>query len=66
MKTGFRTGGFGQRSIKESCSAIRRAGYDGVELCLEHKEILPTVVTPTLAQDILRYLADIGLDVEFG
>jgi len=63
VRTGFRTAGFDHRNVKDICSAIRGAGYDGVELCLEHPDIQPTKVTPELAGDLLGHLRQIGLGV---
>ena len=39
-RIGFRTAGYRNVPIEEAVRAIAEIGYDGVELCLEHPDLL--------------------------
>lgn len=58
---GFRTAGFRDWSFGEAVAAIARAGYAGVEVCLEHPECRPEALEEPAAREITRVLAEHGV-----
>ena len=63
MKIGFRTGGFGGAVPADTLQAIRRAGYDGVELCLEHPQLQPNLINERLALELQGQIVASGLQL---
>ena len=63
MKIGFRTAGFREWSLPDALSAIKRLGYDGVELCLENHDLRPDVIAPARAKEVVALLADLELEL---
>jgi sugar phosphate isomerase/epimerase len=63
MKIGFRTAGFHERPIHEALDVLADLGYDGVEICLEHKDCRPETLTPSGAADLAAHCRDAGLQV---
>jgi len=63
MKIGFRTGGFGNLAPVEILQTIRRAGYDGVELCLEHPRLQPNLIDERLALELQEQIVASGLQL---
>ncbi|MCX7805589.1 MAG: sugar phosphate isomerase/epimerase [Planctomycetota bacterium] len=51
MKTGFRTCGFARWNLRDAFAAIKSAGYEGVEICLETHALLSG---PSVDLDALR------------
>lgn len=63
MKIGFRTAGFGGWEIHKALRKIREIGYDGVELCLEHKDLQPHEMTGQRVLEIQQTLDDAQLEI---
>ncbi|MBI2914675.1 MAG: sugar phosphate isomerase/epimerase [Firmicutes bacterium] len=62
MKLGFRTAGFENCEILSALRAIREAGYDCAEICLEHRDLRPETLEDTGALAVRDALA--GMDLE--
>lgn len=60
-RTGFRTAGFREWPLQEALNAISRAGYEGVELCMENHQCRPELLAKETATQIRRMVADAGL-----
>lgn len=63
VKTGFRTVGFSKWNIFDTLKEIKNIGYDGVELCLEHPDMVPQKMDDKMIADIRSYLEHIGLEI---
>jgi protein FrlC len=63
MKLGFRTAGYRDWPLLRAFGSIAEAGYDGVEVCLEHREARPEELSPRGAAQIAQMAADAGLEV---
>lgn len=61
MLLGFRTAGFGDREIQEALGTIHDAGYECVELCLEHRSLRPETLKDDDALRIRDLLGEMGL-----
>ena len=62
-KIGFRTVGFRNWPLQQALQAIGRAGYDGVELCLEHPDMRPEALPLEHCPVILEQVRAAGLEV---
>lgn len=63
MKFGFRTGGFGDEPLCSVLEKLRNIGYDGVELCLESRELRPENQTSSTIAEVRGMLSSTGLDL---
>lgn len=63
MKFGFRTGGFRGWKIEAILEELARIGFDGAELCLESADMRPENFTPARANEIIRLMDEIGLEI---
>jgi len=63
MKIGFRTAGFSAWDLGPSLRAIRDAGYDSVELCLEHPGSRPEMMDDVRVTRVLKMLEEIELEL---
>ncbi|NUP98413.1 MAG: sugar phosphate isomerase/epimerase [Armatimonadetes bacterium] len=61
MNIGYRTVGFSDLPIESALQAIAAAGYAAVELCLEHPDLDPAVLTPERAVEVRKALEEHGL-----
>lgn len=62
-KIGFRTVGFRNWPLDQGLQAIGNAGFDGVELCLEHPAMRPEALPLEACPDILAMVRNAGLEV---
>lgn len=62
-KLGFRTAGYREHTLQHALWSISAAGYEGVEICLEHPEARPEGMDERRARDLAVLVADSGLDV---
>lgn len=60
---GFRTAGYRDWSLQDAFRSIARAGFDGVEICLEHPGSRPETLSRSQAQDIADQVREAGLQV---
>jgi sugar phosphate isomerase/epimerase len=60
---GFRTAGYRRLPVEDALRSIAAAGYDGVEVCLEHPDCLPDELTPARCRELARLASDLGLAV---
>jgi sugar phosphate isomerase/epimerase len=60
---GFRTAGYSRWSLADAFASIAGAGYQGVEVCLEHAEARPESLTADGARELARQAAGAGLEV---
>jgi sugar phosphate isomerase/epimerase len=60
---GFRTAGYRDWPLHQAFASIARAGFDGVEICLEHPGARPETLSPASAQAIAAQAHDAGLQV---
>lgn len=63
MKYGFRTVGFSKWNIFDALDKIKELGYDGVELCLEHPDMVPEKIDDAMIEKVKSYLKKIGLNL---
>lgn len=63
MKFGFRTGGFKGWRIESILEELARIGFDGAELCLESADMRPETFTRARADEIRRFMDEIGLEI---
>jgi len=63
MKIGFRTAGFSAWELGPTLRAIRDAGYDSVELCLEHPGSRPEMMDDVRITRVLKMLEEIELEL---
>ncbi len=56
-----RTQPLADRPILEALTLLRDLGFDGVELCLEHPDLAPPVLTASLAQHVGAHVQTLGL-----
>ena len=63
MKLGFRTAGYRDWSLPDAFGSIAGAGFDGVEVCLEHKEARPEELSARRAEQIAAEARAAGLEV---
>ena len=61
MKTGFRTAGYADWGLGPTLQDIALAGFDSVELCLEHPGCTPEILDDTRIQRITKLLEEIEL-----
>jgi sugar phosphate isomerase/epimerase len=63
-KLGFRTCGFSRVRLADAFAAIRRAGYDGAELCFETHDLFSgTKPNRSALREALRAARDAGLEL---
>ncbi len=62
-KFGFRTAGYHEWTLRDALSSISGAGFDGVEICLEHPESRPGDMSAQRAREIASLASDAGLGV---
>jgi sugar phosphate isomerase/epimerase len=63
MKFGFRTGGFKGWKIEAILEELAKIGFDGAELCLESADMRPESFTRAKADEIRRFVDEIGLEI---
>jgi len=63
MKIGFRTAGFSAWELGSTLRAIRDAGYDSVELCLEHPGSRPEMMNDVRVARVRKMLEEIELQL---
>ena len=61
MKILGRTQSLSQYPILECLEVIKRLGFDGVEICLEHPDLAPETLTSTLARQVAAKVQEIDL-----
>lgn len=61
-KIGFRLSGFRDRKLEEALGVLADAGYDSVELCLEHPELYPQSDRSWDVKRLYRFLRNIRLE----
>jgi len=62
-RIGFRTAGYRKVPVEEAIRAIAEAGYDGVELCLEHPDLLPERLTEDRCAQVAAVASTLGLEI---
>lgn len=62
-RIGFRTIGFRRFSPEEAIQRIAAAGYDGVEVCLEHPGLEPDRISVITAAELARTAETAGLQI---
>lgn len=62
-KIGFRTVGFRNWPLDKALQAIGNAGFDGVELCLEHPDMRPEALPLEHCPTILDLVRSAGLEI---
>jgi sugar phosphate isomerase/epimerase len=63
-KLGFRTCGFSRLGLSEGLAAIKRAGYDGAELCFECHELLAeTSPNRPVVREAVKAFGAAGLEI---
>lgn len=62
IKLAFRTSGFKKKDIFTALKIIRGAGYDGVELCLEHPDLHPAILNSKGINKIKGYMEAIEIE----
>lgn len=63
MKIGFRTIGFRGWKIEDCLVRLSQIGYDVVELCLEHADLRPSLLTSSRVRQLRQLLEAQGLSV---
>jgi fructoselysine 3-epimerase len=62
-RIGFRTAGFDEWPIGKVLAELGALGYDGVEICLEHRDCRPESLTPHQAHELAGACEQGGLEV---
>ncbi len=62
-RLGFRTAGYRNQTMDQALASIAAAGYDGVEICLEHPEVRPEQMDHATARLLADTAARHGLQI---
>lgn len=62
-RIGFRTAGYRNYPVEEAIRSIAEIGYDGVELCLEHPDLAPEMLSDARCAQVASVASGLGLEV---
>lgn len=62
-RIGYRTASFNALELAQAFKALGQAGYDSVEICLEHPELAPATLTAKTAARIREAVIKTGLGI---